>query len=276
MVKREPNIIRGRLGIFVVLGYILFGFYYAFFMASSRSQNPWINFSIYIVFGAGVVLRVLSQERFWRLQDQRRQQAAQGNQNLVASFQPTPDAVAIPLPTTIVQRTVKDWTIYLIIAAIVLLGLFAFLIYELILQPTLSDLLLLLFMFWFITAAFAYYLVAPVVRGYQRLTVDDDGIHVRVGFGRVHSMCWQDARLFAATTNYRPVSDLKQFPPYYELSNANEVVRWHWIRTPRFVAIEPTLPIGEYDRQMKAVLSLVVAKTKLTLYDVRPAGEKWT
>ncbi len=274
MVKREPNIIRGRLSIFIVLGYLLFGFYNAFFIASPRYQNPLITFLLYVFLSTGIVWRTISQERFWRLQNQRRQQAARGDQSFVANFQPTPNATAIPLPTTIVQRTVKDWNVYLIIAAIILLASFVFLIYELILQPSLSDVLVAFFLIVFIISAFAYYGVAPVSRGYQRLTVDDDGIHVRVGFGRVHSIYWQDARLFAATTNYRPVSDIKQFPPFYELSNANEVVRWCWVRTRSFVAIEPTLPIDEYDRQMKAVLSLIAAKTGLTLYDVRPERER--
>ena len=274
MVKREPNIVRGRLGIFVVLGYILFGFYNAFFIASPRYQNPLITFLLYVFLSTGIVWRTISQERFWRLQDQRRQQAARSEQSMVASFQPTPDATAIPLPTTIVQRTVKDWTIYLIIAAIVVLALFIFLLYELILQSTLSDILLVLFMFLFITGLFLNYLIAPVVRGYQRLTVDDDGIHVRVGFGRVHSMRWEDARLFAASSGYKSSSYIKQFPTFYELANANEVVRWRWVRTRSFVAIEPTLPIDEYDRQMNAVLSVVAAKTHLVLYDVRPATEK--
>jgi len=277
MVKREPNIIRGHVTTLIWTWYILFGFYNTFFVSSLRYHSSLVSFLLYILFAVvGTGWIVIAQERFWHKQDQRRQQAARGEQSLIASFQPAPDATTISLPTTIIQRTAKNWTIYLTIAVFLLLALFAFLIYLLLLQSTSSDKLLVLFMFVLITSLFANYVVAPVVRGYQRLTVDESGISVRVGFGRVHRIRWEDARLFAASTGYRSSSYIKQFPTFYELSNANEVVRWHWIRTPRFVAIEPTLPIGEYDRQMKAVLSLVVAKTKLTLYDVRPAGEKWT
>ena len=203
MVKREPNIIRGHLGIFFWLLYASFNFYNTFFVSSLRNHNPLaLSIIFFVFFNLSIGWLFLSQERFWYKQNQRRQQAAQGDQSFVASLQPTPDATAIALPTIIVQRTVKDWTIYLIIAAIMLLALFIFLLYELILQSTPSDIVLTLFMFVFITGLFLNYLVAPVVRGYQRLTVDDDGIHVRVSFGRVHSMRWQDARLFAATTLY--------------------------------------------------------------------------
>lgn len=275
MVKREPNIIRGHLTTLIWFWYILFGFYNTFFVSSLRYHSSLLSFLLYILFAVvGTGWIVIAQERFWHKQNQRRQQAARGEQSLIASFQAAPDATAISLPTTIIQRTVKDWTIYLIIAALLLLALFAFLIYQLILQSTFADKLLTLFMFVFIIGIFANYLVAPVVRGYQRLTVDESGISVQVGFGRIHRMCWEDARLFAASTGYRSSSSIKQFPTFYELSNANEVVRWRWVRTRGFIAIEPTLRIDEYDRQMQAVLSFVAAKTKLTLYDVRPAGEK--
>jgi len=142
------------------------------------------------------------------------------------------------------------------------------------LATSVTDFFQILFLFVIVLGVFAIFFALPIIRGYQQLTVDESGVSVRVGFGRTHHMRWEEARLFAASTSYRPVSGTKQLPSYYELSNVNEIVRWHWIRTPRFVAIEPTLPIGEYDRQMKALLSLVVAKTKLPLYDVRPAGEK--
>jgi hypothetical protein len=275
MVKREPNIIRGHLGIFFWLWYASFNFYNTFFVSSLRNHNPLaLSIVFFVFFNLGIGRLFLPQERFWHKQNQRRQQAARSDQSFVASFQPTPNATAISLPTTIIQRTVKNWTIYLIIAAIILLALFTFLIYELILQTMLSDILLVLFVIGFVTAAFVYYLVAPVVRGYQQLTVDDDGIHVRVGLGRIYSMRWQDARLFAASSGYKSSSYTKQFPTFYELSNANEVVRWRWIRTRNFVSIEPTLPIHEYDKQMNAVLSLIAAKTGLTLYDVRPEREK--
>ncbi len=273
MVKREPNIIRGRISELFWLIVILCGLYNALFL-NSPQRNPIVTFLNYggtgiILFGWGV-----AQERFWRRQDQRRQQAASGDQSLIADFQPTSDAAALSLPVTITQRTAKDWVIYLIIVAILLLALFAFLIYQLLLQSTFADKLLVLFLFLFIAGAFTNYAVVPIVRGYQQLTVDESGVSVRVGFGRTHHIRWEEAQLFAASSLYKPNTGMRQLPSYYELSNANEIVRWRWVRTRGFVAIEPTLPIGEYDRQIRALLSLIVAKTKLTLYDVRPANEK--
>lgn len=278
MVKREPNIIRGRLVEFIWIGYIVFGAFYVFTRQPAYG-NPFIMVLSYAFIGLLNIGAGIAQVRFWRKQDQRRQQAANGDQSLVAYQQPTQDAASLTLPLTITQRTATGWTIILIVTVILLAMPFIGLAIGF--ASTGTTLLLIFILLAFIVGIFAFFLAAPVIRGYQTLTVDEGGISVRVGFGRVHRIEWDEAKLFAISAFYKAgygVSsvnmEMRRLPEYYEVSSINDVVRWRWVRTWSFIAVKSTLPVEDYDRQMQALLSLVVAKTGLTLYDVRPPEQR--
>jgi hypothetical protein len=80
---------------------------------------------------------------------------------------------------------------------------------------------------------------------------------------------WEEARLFAIV----PVSpDLrKTSSPFtaYELSSANEVLRWSTSKHMALFIGQKRLTPREHRQQMQALLSVIVAKTHLPLYDLR-------
>ena len=275
MVKKDPNILRSRFIECLWLCYALWGAYYAFFVSSER-RNPFTGFLSYAFIGVINIGAGIAQERFWRKQDKCRQQAASGDQNLIAEQQLAQDTTSLILPLTITQRTAKGWTIILIVAVILLLVPLISIAVGFASNGT--ELLLIFILLVLACGGLTFYLAAPVIRGYQTLKVDEHGISVRVGFGRTHYVEWNEAKLFAVSAFYKLGytlnTDMRRFPEFYEVSSANDVVRWRWIRLWNFIAIEPTLPMAEYDRQMQAMLSLIAAKTGLTLYDVRPREQR--
>ncbi len=275
MVKTEPSIIRGYLVTLLWSCYCLSGLSYAF-----STPSPYGN--RYVSLFAPAVIGILNagggivQLRFWYKQNQWRQQAATSNSHFVAEQQPpSNNSHTLALPTAIIQRTAKGWTIVLVVATVLFLAFEVFSIYTLLHEMPSIDDIPTSFIPVMVLFAFALFIAAPILRGYQTLTVDEQGIRVRVGFGRVHTIRWDEAKLFAISSAYKAGYNnrlsVQHLPIYYELSNAKEVVRWHWVHWRSFVAIEPTLHVAEYDRQMQAVLSLVTAKTGLALYDVRPS-----
>lgn len=275
MVKTEPNSMRGYLVTLFWLCYCLSGLTYAF-SAPSPYENLYVRLFGPAIIGILNVGSGIAQLRFWYKQNCWRQQAAAGNSQFVAEQQPSSNSShTLVLPTTIIQRTAKGWTVTLVIGTILFLAFVVFYLYVLFHGIPSVDDVPILFILVMALFGFALFIAAPILRGYQTLTVDEQGIRVRVGFGRVHTMRWNEAKLFAISSSYKfgynNRLSVQQLPTYYELSNARDVVRWRWVHWRSFIAIEPTLPVAEYDEQMRAVLSLVSAKTGLTLCDVRTA-----
>lgn len=104
----------------------------------------------------------------------------------------------------------------------------------------------------------------------EQITVTERGL-IKVGLLRkVHSVSWEEAQLFAIDG----VSGSMKYPHpiVYELSSMHDVVRWVWMRRSnrRVIFIsQPTVSVEEYKRQMQALLSLIAARTGLSLYDLR-------
>ena len=274
MVKTEPNILRSRFIECLWLCYALWGAYYAFF-TSPANKNPFTSFLNYAFISILNIGVGIARERFWRKQNKRRQQAANGDQNLIAEQQPAQET-SLTLPLIITQRTAKGWTIVLIVAFILLVVPFVGIAVGFASNGT--DLLLIFILLVLVAGVLTFFFAAPVIRGYQTLMVDERGISVRVGLGRIHRIRWDEARLFAVSAFYKSGyiinTEMRRLPEFYEVSSANDVVRWRWIRSWSFIAVEPTLLVAEYDRQMQALFSLIVAKTGLTLYDVRPREQR--
>ena len=275
MVKTEPNILRSRFIECLWLCYALWGAYYAFFISSAH-RSPFAGFLSYTFIGILNIGAGIAQERFWRKQDKRRQQAANSDQNLIAEQQPIQNTTPLPLPLAIAQRIARGWTVVFIVAVILLAVPLIGIAFGL--ASNITDLLLIFILFVIIGGVFALFVAFPIIRGYQTLVVDEQGISVRIGFGRTHYIRWDEAKLFTISAFYKPGytinTEMRRLPEYYEVSSTNDVVRWRWVRIRNFVAIEPALPVAEYDRQMQAVLALVAAKTGLTLYDVRPREQR--
>jgi hypothetical protein len=104
---------------------------------------------------------------------------------------------------------------------------------------------------------------ACLVTGERQLDVTAQHITLQLA-SLQETVPWEEARLFAILRSRRGTVS-------YELASAQASVAWDWVRPgsgrARFFA--PTVPHDEYDRQMEALLVLVVAKTGLPLYDLR-------
>ena len=114
-------------------------------------------------------------------------------------------------------------------------------------------------------------LLSPV--GRPRITVTEGGLISNTGTKVI--MPWYEARLFAMYGTFGAQKSGAAIT--YELSSARDIVRWTWVlRRTYWIGLEPVLPHDEYNRQMEALLSFVVARTGLPLYDLRedlPKGE---
>ena len=236
----------------------------------SISFNP---FSLAGYFTIALIM-VLIQIRFHKRLEQRRQRAAKGDQSLLAVEQPVPNTMALPLSSTIGQR--PKWGALLLLPGI-LLPLMAVVAFLLIFSPPNGQALpqsivfILAGILLIATLLFCGLLIALIyARGREQITVTEHGL-IKVGLLRkVHSVSWQEARLFAIDGMY----GAKKYPHpiVYELSSAFDVVRWAWMRRSNRRVIffaQPTVSAEEYERQMQALLSLIAARTGLPLYDLR-------
>lgn len=256
----------------------------------------------YLIFMAiyfiAMSLYVTWMTRFWKRLEQRRQAAARGDPNLLAADQPRPDANALSVPTVIGQPSTRDQissapgplslpttirqrlsrTVVLFFGAAVLLAAVSAVVATLILSALLPPhvflsltaiiiiAVILLFLF---VVLFGIILAVIYAKVRQQLTVTETGL-IMPGFGQVHSVSWREARLFAIDG----VVGAKRYPhpALFELSSASDVVRWTWLRRSNGKLIffaRPMLPEEEYNQQMRALLSLIAARTGLPLYDLR-------
>jgi hypothetical protein len=94
-----------------------------------------------------------------------------------------------------------------------------------------------------------------------QINVTDKEIQI-TQFGEESSVEWEDARLFAVFAVRRHGDDIR-----YELSSEQVIMCWNWDRSPRSVRF--TTSVEEYNRKMEELLAIIVAKTGLTLYDLR-------
>jgi hypothetical protein len=228
-----------------------------------------------------IIIMNMTQIRFWKRLEQRRQAAAKADHSLLAAEQPGPDATALPLPTTVGQR--PKWVTFLLLPGIMLLimliAVIAFVVFLPHLVPPLPHHRALPHNFLFIVVGISVIFIllyCGLIFGIlnakvrQQLTVTEHGL-IMVGLlPKVHSVSWQEARLFAIDGIYG--AKKYPYPSIYELSRANDVIRWSWMRRNSARALffaQPTLPAEEYEKQMQALLSLIAARTGLPLYDLR-------
>jgi len=232
-----------------------------------------------LISNAFQLILYMSQGRYWKRIEQRRFAAVQGNQLFLAAEQPVLDRASLPLPITIKLRPNKGIS-FLGTGAILLMAmLFAGWItwvfsYQLLLVP--NHLLIFLVVFsivavFMLAGLFAIFL-SPL--GRPRITVTEGGLISNTGI-KVTAVPWYEARLFAMYGTFGAQKSGAAIT--YELSSARDIVRWTWVLRKTYqVGLEPTIPHDEYNQQMQALLSFVVARTGLPLYDLRedlPKGE---
>lgn len=101
----------------------------------------------------------------------------------------------------------------------------------------------------------------------ERIEATSEGLSLSVGTASGKTLCvrWNEAQLFAIYIGKEKEEAIK-----YELSSSTAIVRWRRLNQERWFSwLKPALPFDEYDRQMDALLSLIAAKTRLPLYDLR-------
>ncbi len=220
------------------------------------------------------LIMVLIQIRFRKRLEQRRQRAAKGDASLLAAEQPAPNIMALPLSITIGQR--PKWGTLLLPPGI-FVALMAALAFLLIIPPSngqalpQSNVFILAGSLLIVTLLLCGLLIAGLyASAREQITVTEHGL-IRVGVLRkVHSVSWEEARLFAIDGIYGSMK--YPHPILYELSSAHDIVRWGWMRrnSMRVVFIaQPASSAEEYEQQMQGLLSLIAARTGLPLYDLR-------
>jgi hypothetical protein len=220
--------------------------------------------------------------RTWKRFDQKRQAAAQGDQSLLATEQPVPDAQAVSLPLTIRMRSNRRLLITMTIT------LFASLLIPFIIglvfglqarvtppptHPAHVGILLIILGVWALISLLVVGIMYAIlyIKAREQVTLTDYGILVSGITPRLQSIPWSEARLFAIAnpSNFKYFKDRQ--PMILEVASEHNLVRWTWLPLKSFRSgfAVPVLPPEEYDQQMRGVLSVIAAKTGLPLYDLR-------
>ncbi|HXR65761.1 MAG TPA: hypothetical protein VN729_07555 [Ktedonobacteraceae bacterium] len=235
-------------------------------------SGPWYFFIFaLILFGALGIPFYL--EHCWKSLEAKRQAAVREDERLLAFEQPAANAEALQVPVTIVSRFSRTMLLVFglpltLLAVIAGNGFFL-----------LGDLSRESFSFaslwpWLLAITIAIMGIMAlqfVVLWRQRTTVIvcQDCIQTRRPNGHMDLLLyWRDARLFAC---YRqPYRWSKGWVITYELASSYQVVRWKWVQKndPLRIDQQPILSYEEHQAQMRALCSLVAAKTGLPLYDL--------
>lgn len=196
-----------------------------------------------------------------RRAEKRRRAAASGAQWFpLASPQPYPDPEALPLPFVISIR--PGWLTFLLTPFFVWVGVVMgiYIFFWSYVWPNTGPVIHTLALTLAVMLAISTGVLLPI---YRWIEANQDGLTVRNIFWS-KSILWCDARLFAVDAALKA----KQTPDHYELSSAKTILRWPWKRKPsRFTRL--SCPFAEYEWQMKALHSVIAARTGLPLYDLR-------
>jgi len=236
------------------------------------AKNPILPSGFAIVLYALLPIIYAFQERYWKRIEQRRFAAARGEYTLLAIEQPWPQEAPMLLSPVIVLRRSREFFLLLtalLSALALLMALYftgALIIYN-DLSLFSSNPFLVFFVLFLLFALIPLAVVFAQRSSGQEITVTEGGVTVHDNH-QTHTVLWQEARLFAM---YNTLGAQKSGAAVtYELSSARDIVRWTWVlRKTYWVGLEPTISHDEYNWQMRALLSLVAAKTGLLLYDLR-------
>ena len=202
-----------------------------------------------------------------------RQAAVAGDASLapLAFPQPVPNEHALPLPLTIKLRPTISMAGFIA-------GLFAAIWFVLLIGGMFFtegiDAIAAVFTTW--TFGMIIILVSPSLLIFiiglfatrQRIEITDEGLTIHE-INNTSSVRWDEVKLFATTPPKKRASLI-----FYELSTSantlsSGVILQRLRRDARLLPHKPETPFDDYDRQMDALLSLIAAKTRLPLYDLR-------
>ncbi len=247
-----------------------------------HESNPFPSIIYIIIFATNIpgIISATKRVRYQERLEQRRQAAAREDHNLLASEQPQPDATALPLPITLRRRHngkmyIRLLTIMLLLVLIVFILMYIVLSYLFPLLPgsQLSPQTFTLFILGSI--AFVILLLFGLTLGIryaqerEQLTVTEHGL-MKIGpWGKIHSVSWQQVRLFAIDGMYGLKKIDRIIPTRYELSSARDNVHWGPLLDTAVVSGEAESPLQAQANYLQALHSLIAARTGLPLYDLR-------
>lgn len=254
-----------------------------------HESSPFYPSFLYIFIVAIVIFDIISvtkRVKYQKRLEQRRQAAARGDHNLLAPEQPLQDATALPLPVTLGRH--HKGKIYILILTVNLLLLLILSIPLYIVLPHLFPLspgsslsqqafaMIIMGIFVFLVLlVFGLLLGILYAKEQEQLTVTEYGL-MKIGlWGKVQSVSWQEARLFAisGTNGLKKTGRLAaRIPSQYELSSAHDIIRWGPLpdtNIQAFVSGETASPLPAQGNYRQALHSLIAARTGLPLYDLR-------
>ena len=208
--------------------------------------------------------------------DQKRERALQGDRSLLAGEQPLPDQHILPIPTTIKLDQSRRAVIFLGLALV--LVLFIPFVIGIVAgtgqshhSTATNALLLIVFIIlsgFGVALLVAFVLIFFLLRNQLNFTivVDEQGLS-SIYQGVTSSITWSEARLFAVLNPEKP-STMR----FYELSNEHTVVRWVNMPAHALFQRKERMMYVEYRRKVQALLSVIVARTGLPLYDLSPSS----
>ena len=208
--------------------------------------------------------------------DERRERALQGDRSLVAREQPVPELQILPLPTTIKLNQSRRAIVFLSLS--IAFVLFISFVIGIVVStgqrhgnPNNYTLLVIAFSILgglVVAMLSAIILIFFLLRNQLSFTivVDEQGLSSTYQ-GITSTINWSDARLFAVLNPEKPA-----VMRFYELSNEHTVVRWVNMPERAMFQRKENKAHAEYRRKVLALLSLIVARTGLPLYDLSPKG----
>ena len=231
-----------------------------------------VPYVVLLILGVFAILRYRSNLK--RL-DQRRERALQGDSSLAAE-QPLPDPNLLPIPTTIKLDQSRRAVVFL--GLVIAFAAFIPIIVGIVIGSGQShhrpgNGALLLTVLIILGGAVVILLVALVLIFFLMrnqliftIVVDERGLSSTYQ-GITSSINWSDARLFAVLNPEKP-SAMR----FYELSNEHTVVRWVNMPTRALFQRKENMARAEYRRKVQVLLSFIVARTGLPLYDLSPSS----
>ncbi|MBV9615157.1 MAG: hypothetical protein JO031_06865 [Ktedonobacteraceae bacterium] len=251
------------------------------------SSGLFFNTFFLPILWTAVALLYVFTVRSWKRFEQKRQAAAQGDSTLLADEQPVPDAQAVSLPLTIRMRpnrrlqVIVTTTLFFSLLFPFIVG-FAFGLLAPATHPAHPiylgmGVILVILGIWMLVVLLIVGIVYAILytKAREQVTLTEHGIMVSGITPRLQSIPWSEARLFAIT-NPANIKRLKDRQPLIlEVASEQNIVRWTWLRpqSARLGLAVPMLPPEEYEQQMRSVLSVIMAKTGLPLYDLRKKQE---
>ncbi|HEX6483179.1 MAG TPA: hypothetical protein VF043_30410 [Ktedonobacteraceae bacterium] len=266
MVKKENKFSWTML---ITLGFIAFITQNIVYPIPSRNIST-IALILWCFFALVSIGQVATEIRNRIRLNQQREAAARGETQKLAQKQPDPDPHALTLPLRIQHLPRNGMWIGLLYLYTVCFVILEIVDISTALQPVdaMRDLHVQLAII-FPVMLVVLWIATWLYRSQQWLEVTDDGLAFRSLISK-KAILWKDARLFAVHLPISASRPIFATDDIFELSSAKRIIHWTWRKGwfPSQVVRTKVHP-ETYQQQLQGLLSIIRAKTGLSLYDFR-------